>query len=121
MYLTNAYLDESLLGNIVIPAVGALNDTNGLERQLETAYTCSGMHGNAPNFLLSDYSQTGDYGVLRAAARLNGVEYTPPASTASSGSGGSSGSTSGAAATRSTATMAMTMALGATAAGLAML
>jgi hypothetical protein len=115
MYLSNAYLDEALFGNIVIPAVASLGDTNSESRQLENAYACAATHGTAPNFLLSDYSQMGDYGVMKAAATLNGVEYTEPTSSATSrgsgsgsGSGSSSGGSNGAATSpRSLAAMAM--------------
>lgn len=92
MYLANTFLAAPFLGG-TIPNRTALDTTNSVETQLASAYACSAQHGNvAPNFLLTDFSQEGDYGVLQAAAQLNGVSYTRPAGSSSSGNfGGSSG------------------------------
>ncbi|PWN44368.1 hypothetical protein IE81DRAFT_287254 [Ceraceosorus guamensis] len=94
--LSNNFRSTRLFGDVTYPDTGNLGSTNSEQTQLDSAYTCAAQHGNAnPNFILTDYSQTGDYGALRAAAQLNGVSYTPPRSSSGSSASGNGSSSSG--------------------------
>lgn len=73
MYVSNQFLDQELLG-IKVPDTDALDTTNSQNTTLSTSQQCASQHSSYPNFILTDYSTEGDYGVLRAVAQVSPAE-----------------------------------------------
>jgi hypothetical protein len=72
MYLSNQFLDNSLLGgSVVTPNTDALGTTNSVQGTLSTSNTCAQQHGAYPNFILTDFSTTPSDAFMMAAAQVS--------------------------------------------------
>jgi len=80
MYLSNHYLDVSVLGSttVVIPDKKNMFKTNSQSAVVSGAQSCAAIHNNAlPNFILVDFFNTPQRnGPLQAAAQLNGLSWS---------------------------------------------
>lgn len=72
MYISNQFLDISLLGgSVVTPDIANLGTTNSVEGTLSTSNLCASQHGSYPNFILTDYSTVPDYELMQAVAQVS--------------------------------------------------
>jgi hypothetical protein len=127
LYISNQFLDISIVTGVTTPDTGALATTNSEAGTLDTSSTCLSEHGSYPNFILTDFSTVPSDGLMKAVAQvssntenashytwqltlaspysllsqMNGVDYTAP--TSSSGSSSSGGGSSSSSSTTSSA------------------